>query len=84
MGKGMASGEGYNIESYNNEAFDAFNEKALVPCNNCGRTFLPDSLIRHQKGCSGSNSAGGVESKRRSNSIKIPDNKRTQLGKAGA
>lgn len=35
----------------NDIAFKQFNEKALVPCRHCGRTFLPDSLKRHQKRC---------------------------------
>jgi len=30
-----------------------FQNEALVPCTNCGRTFLPDSLVRHQKMCKG-------------------------------
>ena len=39
------------MESYNAKAFDAYNTKALEPCLNCGRTFLPDSLKRHAKAC---------------------------------
>ena len=35
-----------DVDSYNQEAFDHFNTVALVPCA-CGRTFLPDSLIKH-------------------------------------
>lgn len=35
----------------NDIAFKQFNEKALVPCHHCGRTFLPDSLKRHQNRC---------------------------------
>ncbi|GFU34162.1 zinc finger protein 474 [Trichonephila clavipes] len=27
----------------------------LVPCENCGRTFLPDRLEVHQRGCRGDN-----------------------------
>ena len=40
-------------DAYNEEAFKEYNEKALVPCELCGRTFLPDSLKRHEKGCKG-------------------------------
>ena len=40
-----------DLEEYNNEAFKAYNEKALVPCKNCGRTFLPDRLEVHLKSC---------------------------------
>lgn len=28
---------------------------ALVPCMNCGRTFLPESLAHHQKNCTAEN-----------------------------
>ena len=35
----------------NEEAFNDFNEKILVPCRFCNRTFLPDSLKIHQKRC---------------------------------
>ena len=33
-----------DMESYNNDAFKNYNEKALDGCPNCGRTFLPDRL----------------------------------------
>jgi hypothetical protein len=39
------------VDSYNEEAFKNYNEKALVPCPNCARTFLPDSLNIHLKSC---------------------------------
>ena len=45
MVAGNASGK-YDNDTYNQEAFDHFNTVALVPCG-CGRTFLPDSLIKH-------------------------------------
>ena len=48
----LAMGGGsYDFDSLNNQAFDTFNKEALVPCNNCGRTFLPDRLIVHQRSC---------------------------------
>ena len=39
-------GQDYTIEmqAYNDAAFSAYNDKALVPCERCGRTFLPDRL----------------------------------------
>lgn len=40
-------------DEYNDEAFKEYNEKALIPCELCGRTFLPDSLKRHAKTCKG-------------------------------
>ena len=42
------------MTSYNDDAFDSYNTKALEPCPNCGRTFLPESLVKHQKMCKGS------------------------------
>jgi hypothetical protein len=32
---------------YNEAAFDNYNNKALVPCSGCARTFNPDSLVKH-------------------------------------
>ena len=40
-----------DVEAYNDEAFKNYNEKALDPCPNCGRTFLPDRLIVHLRSC---------------------------------
>ena len=39
------------MKEYNDEAFKDWNEKALVPCENCGRTFLPDRLVVHLRSC---------------------------------
>ena len=39
------------MSSYNDDAYKNYNEKALDKCENCGRTFLPDRLIVHQKSC---------------------------------
>ena len=39
------------MDSYNNDAFKNYNDKALDPCPNCGRTFLPDRLTIHLKSC---------------------------------
>eukprot|EP00347_Sterkiella_histriomuscorum_P015170 403358053 len=50
MISGARNGD-YNFEDYNEEAFKDFNEKALVPCHNCKRTFLPDRLIVHLRSC---------------------------------
>ena len=41
----------YNFDALNDQAFDTYNKEALVPCSNCGRTFLPDRLIVHQRSC---------------------------------
>lgn len=44
-GKGAAKA----MDEYNDEAFKNYNEKALVPCELCGRTFLPDRLVVHAR-----------------------------------
>ena len=36
---------------FNTDAFNGFNENALIPCKFCNRTFLPDSLKIHRKIC---------------------------------
>lgn len=46
--QGMKSAD---MDKYNEEAFKNYNEKALVPCENCGRTFLPDRLVVHLRSC---------------------------------
>ena len=52
MMNAFTSGSGsYNIDAMNDQAFDTYNREALVPCSNCGRTFLPDRLIVHQRSC---------------------------------
>ena len=50
--RAILSGE-LNKDKYNELAFANYNEKALVPCEKCGWTFLPESLKWHDKGCKG-------------------------------
>ncbi|KGL73988.1 Zinc finger protein 474, partial [Tinamus guttatus] len=40
----------YDLDSLNNAAWISA-QNQLVPCDICGRTFLPDRLIVHQKSC---------------------------------
>ncbi len=47
----LSAGGNYDMDAINNQAFDTYNTQALVPCENCGRTFLPDRLIVHQRSC---------------------------------
>ena len=49
---GAKSGS-YNLEEFNANQMDQFNDKALIPCPDCGRTFLPERLPLHAKGCKG-------------------------------
>jgi hypothetical protein len=50
--KAIQSGGGaYNLDKMNEVAYDMYSKEALVPCENCGRTFLPDRLLVHQRSC---------------------------------
>jgi len=41
----------YNFDQLNDDAYEIFTKEALVPCDNCGRTFLPDRLLVHLRSC---------------------------------
>ncbi|KAK2150536.1 hypothetical protein LSH36_401g00063 [Paralvinella palmiformis] len=43
-------GGGYNMDAVNEAAWKAA-QSNLAPCPNCGRTFLPDRLLVHQRSC---------------------------------
>ena len=49
----MISGElrGEELYKFNGEVLQEWNDSALVPCENCKRTFLPSSLVSHQRSC---------------------------------
>jgi len=66
----------YDNDKYNEEAFDHFNTVALVPCG-CGRTFLPDSLKRHQKTCKSASIMPGA-------TLNGPKSKTVKAGSLGA
>uniref|UniRef100_A0A8C3JEU5 C2HC/C3H-type domain-containing protein n=1 Tax=Calidris pygmaea TaxID=425635 RepID=A0A8C3JEU5_9CHAR len=55
-----------------NEAAYQSAQAQLLPCGNCGRTFLPDRLIVHQKSCRGGSSSVGLSSSSPSKSCKGP------------
>lgn len=42
-----------NLDAVNQAVSDNYNKNVLVPCQGCGRTFLPESLAKHIKGCKG-------------------------------
>ena len=44
------------MDAYNQQAFDDYNTKALERCEMCGRTFLPERLVIHQRSCKGGGS----------------------------
>ena len=82
MVTGTKSGN-YDVDKYNEEAFDHFNTVALVPCG-CGRTFLPDSLVRHQKTCKSAKLPTNKNSGPASQTMPTGGNKGGSLGAAGA
>lgn len=43
----------YNMDRINDGAYEVFTKDALVACDLCGRTFLPDRLKVHQRSCKG-------------------------------
>ena len=47
----LHAGGNYNMDALNQQAFDQYNNDALVKCEYCGRTFLPDRLAVHQRVC---------------------------------
>ncbi|KAM7148066.1 LOW QUALITY PROTEIN: zinc finger protein 474-like [Molossus nigricans] len=40
----------YTLEAMNEAAFES-SQAQLLPCESCGRTFLPDRLLVHQRSC---------------------------------
>lgn len=50
---GINTNGNYNLDAINNQMFNIYNKEALVPCERCGRTFLPDRLIVHLRSCKG-------------------------------
>ena len=42
---------GMMVNNYNERAYEKWDAEALVPCENCGRTFLPDRLEIHLRAC---------------------------------
>lgn len=50
-GQNYAAMSAREVEKFNNNQFQEFQESALVPCENCGRTFFPDRLQVHLRSC---------------------------------
>ena len=40
-----------DMETYNESAYNKWDQEALVKCPNCDRTFLPDRLEIHLRSC---------------------------------
>lgn len=47
---GSVGSDSFNLQAANEEAFQSA-QAQLLPCENCGRTFLPDRLLVHQRSC---------------------------------
>eukprot|EP01031_Cornospumella_fuschlensis_P038984 gene38984-47423_t len=51
---------GLSLDEINRLANEAYNSEALSTCAHCGRTFLPEKLIIHNKSCTAENPARRV------------------------
>ena len=60
----VGGGTGAKMQAYNDAAFETYNTKALEPCPNCARTFLPESLVKHQKFCKGGQAMQSMNNRR--------------------
>ncbi|KAK9825103.1 hypothetical protein WJX74_008848 [Apatococcus lobatus] len=40
-----------DVDAFNARMFDYYNNRSLVGCPNCGRTFTPEALAHHAKAC---------------------------------
>ena len=49
--KALKSSGNYSVEKMNNDAYDIWSKESLMPCDICGRTFLPDRLLVHKRSC---------------------------------
>jgi len=56
--------DAFNFDKLNDDAYEIFSKEALVPCENCGRTFLPDRLLVHLRSCKGKKEQKGGTEKR--------------------
>ncbi|XP_034780433.2 zinc finger protein 474-like isoform X2 [Acipenser ruthenus] len=46
----LSAGSAYDVEAMNEAAWQS-SKAQLLPCENCGRRFLPDRLAVHQRSC---------------------------------
>nr|KAF6367391.1 zinc finger protein 474 [Pipistrellus kuhlii] len=74
----LAGGNGsYTLEALNEAAFQS-SQAQLLPCEICGRTFLPDRLIVHQRSCKPK--GGGPREPKSNNSSDLPGLKKAAGG----
>ncbi len=64
---------GSSLDAQNEAAQQVFNEEALEACEHCGRTFMKDRLVIHQKSCTSSSPAARVGAARLSSSGASPE-----------
>lgn len=53
----LQTGGKYDMDAMNEAAWQSA-QAQLIPCDGCGRTFAPDRLPVHQRGCKGSGKGG--------------------------
>jgi hypothetical protein len=49
-----------NLDAVNQAVRDNHNANVLEKCGGCGRTFNPEALVKHLRGCAAGAAAAGV------------------------
>ena len=49
----LQAGNVEGVLAYNTKASAMYNDTGMDKCTKCGRTFLPDRLVVHARGCKG-------------------------------
>ncbi|KAG8341196.1 hypothetical protein TRVL_07977 [Trypanosoma vivax] len=80
-------GDGANMQKHNDEQFQEFTNN-LVPCERCGRRFLPDRLVVHLRSCKGdgrcASRGSDVSGGRRQESGTSPTRRHAMSSRGGA
>lgn len=74
----LGGGSGSDILQAMNEAAFQSSQAQLLPCESCGRTFLPDRLLVHQRSCKPK--GGGPREPNSNNSNDLPGLRKTSGG----
>lgn len=64
----LGGGGTYTLEAVNEAAFES-SQAQLLPCESCGRTFLPDRLLVHQRSCKPKGEGPGAPNANRPNDL---------------
>lgn len=49
--KALQANGTYSLDKMNDDAYNIWSKESLMPCDICGRTFLPQSLVIHKRSC---------------------------------